>query len=126
MKDYEISDKEWVAMENLRITEQRQHQHYYKEHKSMAHGPTLRNDKYEWIASGGGRKRYWSDDYGDHIDRDPAQQSAIKGRRLSNGMYEWINIKGKKYYWSDKSGDYVDRTPAEQEQKSTRGRSFWR
>lgn len=47
---------------------------------------TLSNGKYEWIAVGGGRKRYWSDEYDDYIEIkiiQPVTASAAGSSRRS-------------------------------------------
>jgi len=63
-------------MEKTSLADQREAREYYQTYHHNQHGERLLNGKYEWIHVGGGRRRYWSEEYGDYVDMTPAELRA--------------------------------------------------
>jgi len=73
---WEISEKEWREMNSLRHDAQARDREHYGAGKGVSRGPALSNGKYEWIAVGGGRRRFWSDSEDDYVERrEPVERS---------------------------------------------------
>ena len=69
INQWELSQKEFKAMEDERKMNQARDKEYYESGGGMNHGPKLPNGEYEWIAVGGGRRRFWSENAQEYVER---------------------------------------------------------
>lgn len=67
-RQLQISDRELLAMERQLQENKASDRAHYESGNGMNRGPMLRNGRYEWIAVGGGRRRYWSEKYQEYVE----------------------------------------------------------
>lgn len=73
---WEISEREWQEIKKHHQDTQARDREHYDSGKGMSRGPALANGRYEWIAVGGGRRRFWSDSLDDYVERrEPVDRS---------------------------------------------------